>query len=102
MLVQRGVDRNDADVELRSWEGVCDVKRPAWNCLLQLAQFLFCGIDKGRWGAISAFKVQVNKLLWGLSTMTLLLQWLIRPGILSGAPLKTKPRTFAQSARQEF
>ena len=28
--------RNDADVELRLWEGVCDMKRPAWNCVFQL------------------------------------------------------------------
>ena len=28
--------RNDADVELGQWEGVCDMKRPAWNCVFQL------------------------------------------------------------------
>ena len=28
--------RNDADVELRLWEGDCDMKRPAWNCVFQL------------------------------------------------------------------
>ena len=37
VLVQREVgSRHDADVELGLWEGVCDMKRPAWNCVFQL------------------------------------------------------------------
>ena len=37
VLVQREVgSRHDADVELELWEGVCDMKRPAWNCVFQL------------------------------------------------------------------
>ena len=37
VLVQREVgSRHDADVELGLWEGVCDIKRPAWNCVFQL------------------------------------------------------------------
>ena len=37
VLVQGEVgSRNDADVELGIWEGVCDMKRPAWNCVFQL------------------------------------------------------------------
>ena len=37
VLVQGEVgSRNDADVELGQWEGVCDMKRPAWNCVFQL------------------------------------------------------------------
>ena len=37
VLVQGEVgSRNDADVELGLWEGVCDMKRPAWNCVFQL------------------------------------------------------------------
>ena len=36
VLVQGEIgSRNDADVELRLWEGDC-MKRPAWNCVLQL------------------------------------------------------------------
>ena len=37
VLVQGEVgSRNDADVELRLWVGVCDMKRPAWNCVFRL------------------------------------------------------------------
>ncbi len=37
VLVQGEVgSRNDADVELGLWEGVCDMKRPAWTCVFQL------------------------------------------------------------------
>ena len=37
VLVQGEVgSKNDADVELRLCEGVCDMKRLAWNCVFQL------------------------------------------------------------------
>ena len=36
VLVQGEGSRNDSDVELGLWEGVCDMKRPAWNCVFQL------------------------------------------------------------------
>ena len=36
-LVQGEVgSKNNADVELRLCEGVCDMKRLAWNCVFQL------------------------------------------------------------------
>ena len=37
VLVQGEVgSRNDADVELGLWGGVCNKKRPAWNCVFQV------------------------------------------------------------------
>ena len=36
MLVQGEVGRNDVDVELGLWGGVCDMKRPAWNWVVQI------------------------------------------------------------------